>query len=205
MAWVPSNSAPPIAPPGMLFQVPPVLPGEVDAQPGTRKAKANMARPCSGRFTTCLVSMVSAITLDSVSTRGDSPSTVTVSCVVPIFRTALMSVVRPVCTWTSSNTWVSKPVLAIESRYRPKATLGKENSPLLWVAPFMMMLVPASFNCSVASGTAAPAGSVTVTLTWPTDPVWLYAAGTAAVKRIAMPQHTAAHFKNSLQRLIGIC
>src|ERR1022692_427409 len=146
MACVPSNSAPPIAPPVMLFQVPPVLPGEVDAQPGTRNAKANMARPWSGRLTTCLVSMVSDNTLDSVSSRGESPTTVTVSCVAPTLSTAFTSVVRPVCTWRSSNIWVSKPVLEIDSRYRPKATFGKEKAPLDWVAPFWTMLVAVSLN-----------------------------------------------------------
>ncbi len=163
-----------------------------------------MLRPCSGRFTTCLVSIVSERTLVSVSTSGDSPCTVTVCCVVPIFSTALISVVRPVCTCTLSKICVSKPVFATVNWYRPKVTEVNENAPLACVVPFCTTFVSRSFSSSPAAGTAAPAGSVTVTLTTPADPAWLYATGAVDVHKKAMPQDMAANVRNCFQRVLCI-
>ena len=86
----------------------------------------------------------------SVSTSGDSPCTVTVCCVVPIFSTALISVVRPVCTCTLSKICDSKPVFATVNWYRPKVTEVNVNAPLACVLPFCTTFVSRSFSSSPA-------------------------------------------------------
>ena len=77
MPGVPSKSADTTAPPGILFQVPLVLPTPpVLLQPGTRNDRLMTLRPPTGRLITCFVSMVFARTLESVSTSGTSPAAI---------------------------------------------------------------------------------------------------------------------------------
>src|SRR5260370_36645151 len=132
------------------------------AAPGTSGVNCTKLRPFIGSSRTCSPSIMFATSPVDVLTAMGAASTVTVSVAAPISIFKLTAVTSPTCSSTFLSVSFLKPPLFTVRVYTLGSSSGKEKLPCSLVTAWRAAPVRSLTALTVAPGTAAPLGSVTV-------------------------------------------
>ena len=127
-----------------------------------------MSREFGRSFNICIVKLLWTFVL-IVSTTGDSPDTVTVSCCAAIDSLTSTVALNPSVTMISLRSRVAKPLISNFSAYVPGGTDGKRYCPSVLVVVVCAAISAGLVAVTRAPGTAPPLESVTVPLILPVN------------------------------------
>ncbi len=128
--------------------------------PGVAASSDHMSRPL-GIDSSCASLKFCCTRVAEVSITGDAPVTVTVSCSVATFRSALTLAVKPSEIWMSLRLTVLKPASSNVSSYTPGGTAGKRYEPFSFVTCVWVPIIDGLVAVTVTPGNTAPLLSAT--------------------------------------------
>src|ERR1700722_5517874 len=172
--------------PVKIFSRPSTLPWKNPVElidPGATSRKLLTSRPLIGNPSTCAELSVVPVTAELVSTVVDVPVTVTVSDVAETASDKFTFTEAPTVRLIGLLFAASKPVAFTSTRYTPYGKADATNNPFESVPCVWTIPVPVFVIVTLACGTTAPVGSVTVPVTVPVSKACANAGGAEAKRQ----------------------